>query len=95
MNERTDSFERLESQVRSYSRAFPTVFCKAKAALLWDESGKQYIDFFAGAGTMNYGHNNPLLNKAIIEYIQQDAIIHSLDKFSPAKREFLENAFHF
>lgn len=90
MNERTDSFERLESQVRSYSRAFPAVFCKAKAALLWDESGKQYIDFFAGAGTMNYGHNNPLVNKAIIEYIQQDAIIHSLDKFTPAKREFLE-----
>ena len=83
-------FERLESQVRTYSRAFPTVFSKAKGALLWDERGREYIDFFAGAGTMNYGHNNPMINDAMIEYIQQNGIIHSLDKFTTAKRSFLE-----
>lgn len=83
-------FERLESQVRSYSRSFPTVFSKAKGALLWDEYGREYIDFFAGAGTMNYGHNNPIINNALIEYMRENGVIHSLDKFTTAKREFLE-----
>ena len=44
-------FEQVESQVRSYIRAFPTVFATAKGATLYDEQGKAYIDFFAGAGT--------------------------------------------
>lgn len=53
-----ETFDHLESEVRSYSRSFPTVFNKAKGYHLWDTSEKQYIDFFAGAGTLNYGHNN-------------------------------------
>jgi len=88
-------FERLESQVRIYSRMFPTVFTKAKGSFLYDEVGKEYIDFFAGAGAINYGHNNPKINKRIIEYIQQSGIIHSLDMFTTAKREFLENFYSF
>jgi diaminobutyrate-2-oxoglutarate transaminase len=85
-----DTFEKLESQVRMYSRAFPAVFSKAKGAFLYDEDGKEYIDFFTGAGTLNYGHNNPIINNAIVAYIQQDGIVHSLDKFTTAKRQFLE-----
>jgi len=84
-------FEKLESQVRTYSRSFPAVFARAKDEFLYDENDKKYIDFFAGAGAMNYGHNDPKVNKALIEYIQQDGIIHSLDKFTPARRRFLEN----
>jgi len=85
-----NTFERLESQVRSYSRSFPVVFVRAKGPFLWDEEGVQYLDFFAGAGTMNYGHNNPLVSQALIEYIQKDGILHSLDKYTAAKRDFLE-----
>ncbi|MCK4793074.1 MAG: diaminobutyrate--2-oxoglutarate transaminase [Desulfobacteraceae bacterium] len=85
-----NSFEKLESQVRTYSRVFPAVFNKAKGPFLYDEDGKEYIDFFAGAGTLNYGHNNPTINNAVIEYIKQDRIIHSLDKWTTAKRVFLE-----
>ncbi|MGA2323120.1 MAG: diaminobutyrate--2-oxoglutarate transaminase [Sedimentisphaerales bacterium] len=83
-------FEQLESNVRTYSRVFPAVFTKAKGAFLYDEAGKKYIDFFAGAGVMNYGHNNPKINDAIMEYIQHDGIVHSLDMFTSAKRNFLE-----
>lgn len=82
-------FERFESQVRSYCRSFPVVFARAKGPLLWDEQGTEYIDFFAGAGTMNYGHNNPLVSQALIDYIQKDGIMHSLDKYTVAKRNFL------
>ena len=27
---------------------------------MWDEEGKEYIDFFSGAGALNYGHNDPI-----------------------------------
>lgn len=83
-------FEELESNVRSYIRSFPTIFSKAKMSTLYDEQGNEFIDFFAGAGTLNYGHNNPLVNKALIEYIENDGIVHGLDKATTAKKEFLQ-----
>lgn len=82
--------EQLESQVRSYVRHFPTVFKSAKWSMLYDEQGNEYIDFFAGAGTLNYGHNNPAATSAIIEYLQNDGIIHGLDMATTAKVNFLQ-----
>lgn len=87
-------FEQLESQVRSYVRHFPTVFSSAKWSTLYDEQGKEYIDFFAGAGTINYGHNNPIVNEALIEYIKNDGIVHGLDKATTAKKKFLEKLYY-
>lgn len=83
-------FDRRESEVRSYCRAFPTVFKTGRGAFLHDEAGREYLDFFAGAGTMNYGHNHPAIKAAIIEYLQGDGVTHSLDMWTVAKRRFLE-----
>jgi len=83
-------FEEMESNVRSYIRSFPTVFESSKGSMLYDEQGREYIDFFSGAGTLNYGHNNPKISNALIEYIQKDGIIHGLDKATSAKKRFLE-----
>ena len=80
---------RLESEVRSYQRLFPTVFEKALGSILIDTAGKEYIDFFCGAGTLNYGHNNPKAKQALLEYIQADGIMHSLDMATRAKVDFL------
>ena len=85
-----DVFEEWESEVRGYIRAFPTTFDAARGSLLFDEDGAEYIDFFAGAGTLNYGHNNPLLKQAILDYIERDGITHGLDLATRAKREFIE-----
>lgn len=84
-----DVFDRLESEVRSYCRSFRTVFTKASNALLWDKAGKEYIDFFAGAGALNYGHNNPRLRSKLIEYLLRDGVTHSLDMATEAKENFL------
>ncbi|MGE4532145.1 diaminobutyrate--2-oxoglutarate transaminase [Halomonas sp.] len=86
----TQILERMESDVRTYSRSFPVVFTKAKNARLTDEDGRQYIDFLAGAGTLNYGHNNPEIKQALLEYLAEDNIIHGLDFFTAAKRRYLE-----
>ena len=83
-------FDRLESEVRGYSRAFPTVFTQAKGAWLYDEDGKEYIDFFSGASTLNYGHNHPLLQQKVIDYIRSDGVIHGLDMATSAKKQFLD-----
>jgi diaminobutyrate-2-oxoglutarate transaminase len=85
-----DTFASLESEVRTYSRCFPAVFTRATGSEVFDEAGRRYLDFFSGAGTLNYGHNNPRLKRRLIEYLQSDGITHSLDMATVAKREFLE-----
>jgi diaminobutyrate-2-oxoglutarate transaminase len=85
-----NSIERHESNVRSYVRAFPTVFSTAEGAWLTDVEGKRYLDFFAGAGTLNYGHNNPHARKAILNYVQSCGITHALDMATEAKVELIE-----
>ena len=86
----TSVFEKYESEVRSYCRSFPAVFTKAKGSVITAEDGKEYIDFFCGAGALNYGHNNDYIKSKVIEYLENDGIIHSLDMFTSAKREFIE-----
>ncbi len=86
----TSVFENVESNVRSYCRSFPTVFTKAKGAIMTDENGKEYVDFFAGAGALNYGHNPDKINEKLIAYLQNDGIIHSMDMYTAPKRAFLE-----
>ncbi len=87
-----DVFDDLESDVQSYGRSFPTVFDRAQGAYLFDQDGKRYLDFLAGAGTLNYGHNHPVLKSALIDYINHDGITHGLDMHTAAKEAFL-NAF--
>jgi diaminobutyrate-2-oxoglutarate transaminase len=81
---------RLESEVRSYCRSFPTVFDNARGARLVDRDGRSYVDFFAGAGALNYGHNDPKLKERLIAYLERDGIVHGLDMATTAKVEFLE-----
>jgi diaminobutyrate-2-oxoglutarate transaminase len=85
----TAVFERRESVVRSYCRNWPTVFESARGAVQTDVHGREYLDFFAGAGALNYGHNHPVLKRALTEYLAGDSIIHGMDTYTPAKRDFL------
>ena len=85
-----DIFKKQESNVRSYSNSFPVTFAKSKGCWLETKQGDRYLDFLAGAGSLNYGHNNPILKQALLEYIEMDGITHGLDMHSEAKAEFLE-----
>ncbi|PTQ12275.1 diaminobutyrate--2-oxoglutarate transaminase [Sphingomonas oleivorans] len=82
-------FEILESGVQSYARQFPATFDRALGSQIFDVEGRRYLDFFAGAGALNYGHNNPVLKKVLIEYIESNSITHSLDLHTVAKAKFL------
>lgn len=82
-------FEQWESEIRGYCRAYPTVFKSASNARQVDEAGKSFLDFFAGAGVLNFGHNNPKMKKAVIEFLESDGLIHSLDMYTTVKRDFI------
>jgi diaminobutyrate-2-oxoglutarate transaminase len=83
-------FQTLESEVRSYCRGWPTVFDRARGSYMYDEDGHTFLDFFAGAGSLNYGHNNPVLKRALLDYLERDGVTHGLDMSTTAKRAFLE-----
>ncbi|MCQ4079668.1 diaminobutyrate--2-oxoglutarate transaminase [Streptomyces sp. RB6PN25] len=83
-------FTTLESEVRSYCRSWPTVFNRAQGSRMYDEDGHEYLDFFAGAGSLNYGHNNPVLKRTLLDYLEHDGVTHGLDMSTTAKRAFLE-----
>ncbi len=84
-----DLFEKYESNVRGYIRSFPTIFDRAEGATIWDVDENPYIDFFGGAGSLNYGHNHPVVNEALIAYIKRNGISNALDKATVAKHDFL------
>ena len=86
-------FEQWESEIRGYCRAYPTVFASASNARQVAEDGTSYIDFFAGAGVLNFGHNNPAMKRAMIDFLEADGVAHSLDTYTTAKRDFVQK-FH-
>lgn len=79
-----------ESAVQSYARAYPVVFDRAQGATMFDGNGREYLDFLAGAGSLNYGHNHPVMRDALLDYIGSGGITHSLDLHTSAKGRFLE-----
>ena len=86
----TEPFEQYEFEVRSYCRNFPTVFVSAKGSIQKDETGREYIDFFCGSGALNYGHNNPYIKRKVVEYLENDGVLHALDMYTAPKRDFIE-----
>lgn len=83
-------FETYESEVRGYCRSFPVVFTEAKNAVLIDEAGREYIDFLAGAGSLNYGHNDEFLKDALLNYVIRNGVTHGLDMMTTAKHRFIQ-----
>lgn len=86
----TSIFEENESSVRSYCRKYPVVFKKAKGSYIYDQEGKAYLDFLAGCGALNYGHNNDEIKGAVVDYLMNDNISHAMDMYTEAKAEFID-----
>src|SRR5262245_1017323 len=82
-------FDSCESNIRTYCRSFPVVFARASGAEMFDERGRRYLDFFAGAGALNYGHNPPYIRDLLVEHLERDGILHALDMYTDIKRRFI------
>lgn len=79
-----------ESNVNGYAKSFPTVFKYSDNDILRDHKNKEYIDFFSGAGVLNYGHNNKQMKDELIKFLNSGFPIHCLDMDTVIKLEFLE-----
>lgn len=80
----------FESSARSYPRKFPFALKKAKGSWVEDVEGNRYLDFLCGAGTLALGHNNDEVKRAMIELIESDAPLHTLDLTTPVKDRFVQ-----
>jgi acetylornithine/N-succinyldiaminopimelate aminotransferase len=54
----------------TYSR-LPVTLVRGSGCWVWDDQGREYLDFVAGIATCTLGHAHPLLVQAISEQIQQ------------------------
>lgn len=86
----TSIFDRRESTVRSYCRSFSECFDTAIGSNIVDTKGRKYIDFLSGCSSLNYGHSDPDMQQALVEYIARNSIAQGLDLHTAAKTQFLE-----
>lgn len=82
-------FEQHESAARGYCRRFSTLFTQARGSRMKAADGRVYIDFLAGCGALNYGHNDPDMSAALVAHIQRDGLAMGLDLHTDAKQRFL------
>lgn len=52
---------------------------RAEGTHLWDEDGRQYLDFFGGPATVSLGHSHPVIVNALIDQAQK--LIHVSTQF--------------
>src|SRR5262245_39847690 len=50
------------------------VFVRAKDVWLWDDRGQKYLDFLAGFGSANLGHNHPDLIDRLRKLLDEDVL---------------------
>ncbi|MBF51025.1 MAG: aspartate aminotransferase family protein [Dehalococcoidia bacterium] len=62
----TTDWKKLESTYyMQVVNRLPLVLVKGQGTIVWDESGKKYLDFTSGWAVMNLGHTHPAVSNAI------------------------------
>ena len=64
--------------MKTYAR-LPVAFVKGRGTRLWDDEGREYLDFLAGLGVVNAGHCHPLVVEAIKK--QTEKLMHVSNLF--------------
>jgi predicted acetylornithine/succinylornithine family transaminase len=64
---------------QNYGERQQVCFTRGSGAYLYDQDGKEYVDFFTGIAVSNLGYGNPALQKAL--HGQVDAILHSSNHY--------------
>jgi acetylornithine/N-succinyldiaminopimelate aminotransferase len=78
----------VSSIMPTYSR-FPISIMKGEGSYVWDENGKQYLDYTAGIATCNLGHTPVSVKEAVKE--QLDTLWHCSNLYHIPIQEQLAN----
>ncbi|MDA9440785.1 diaminobutyrate--2-oxoglutarate aminotransferase [Bradyrhizobium sp. CCBAU 51745] len=80
----------LELKGRFCSESSPIVLSRARGSIALTVDGRRIIDFYSGAGSLNYGHNNHQIRDAITQYLVSDAVVHGFNMTTSAKLNFVD-----
>ncbi|HLM51979.1 MAG TPA: aminotransferase class III-fold pyridoxal phosphate-dependent enzyme, partial [Solirubrobacteraceae bacterium] len=69
----------------TYAR-FPVEFVRGEGCLLWDDEGREYLDFLAGISVVSVGHCHPAVVGAITEQAARLMHVTNLFYTAPAMR---------
>ena len=64
---------------QNYGTRLPYAFVRGQGARLWDDGGREYLDFLGGIAVVVMGHNHPRVTAAIAHQASQ--IIHTSNFF--------------
>lgn len=86
-------FRRLPWEPQIEETSFSTRVTHALAHRLLDEEDNEIVDFFSGAGALNYGHNHPSIQEKVVDYLRRRGVTLGQDLSTRAMSEFLHR-FH-
>jgi predicted acetylornithine/succinylornithine family transaminase len=67
-----------EAVMQTYGRK-PVMFVRGEGMRLWDDEGREYLDFVSGIGAVNLGHAHPAVTAALCE--QAGKLVHVSNLF--------------
>lgn len=67
--------ERAGSVLMSTYARIPVAFVKGRGVTLWDQDGREYVDFLAGIAVTSLGHSHPRIIESLTQ--QAEKIIHT------------------
>ena len=90
------TIDQAEKSIFPTYRRFPITMVRGHGCRLWDEGGKEYLDFVAGIAVCSLGHSSPILTKALYEQSQKLVHVSNLFYTQPQTelaRVLTENSF--
>ena len=87
----------VHSPVRSFKglHTTPRFINRGKGAYIWDEDGKNYIDFCMSFGPLIHGHQDPEIKEAIIKALENGWTFGACEKYSLETAEYIVNKISF
>ncbi|WP_408097045.1 glutamate-1-semialdehyde 2,1-aminomutase [Peredibacter sp. HCB2-198] len=87
----------VHSPVRSFKglHTTPRFVNRGKGAFIWDEEGKDFIDFCMSFGPLIHGHQDPEIKEAIIKALDNGWTFGACEKYSLELAEFIVNKIPF
>ncbi len=74
-----DTIERADKYMFKTYKRYPIVLVKGKGCKVWDENGKEYLDFVGGIAVCALGHASPIVAEALKE--QSEKLVHVSNLF--------------